>query len=53
MAFFISYTGMMIYRNLTRMKSVIKILCGCVFFPGVEVDIEALQYYLLNRTTND
>jgi len=32
------------------MKSVIKILCGCVLFPGVDVDIETLQYYFLNRT---
>jgi hypothetical protein len=32
------------------MKSVIRILCGCVFFPGVDVDIETLKYYLLSRT---
>ncbi len=31
------------------MKSVIKILCGCVFFPGVEVDIDTLKSYILNR----
>jgi hypothetical protein len=26
-------------------KNMIKMLCGCVFFPGVEVDIDTLQYY--------
>lgn len=31
-------------------KNVIKILCRCVLFPGVDVDIDTLQYYLLNRT---
>jgi hypothetical protein len=31
-------------------KNVIKILCGCVLFPGVDVDIDTLQYYFLNRT---
>lgn len=27
------------------MKNVIKVLCGCVFFPGVEIDIDSLQYF--------
>jgi hypothetical protein len=31
------------------MKSVIRILCGCVFFPGVDVDIESIRYYLLHK----
>ncbi len=31
-------------------KNVIKIFCGCVLFPGVDVDIDTLQYYFLNRT---
>lgn len=31
-------------------KNVIKLICGCVLFPGVDVDIETLQYYFLNKT---
>ena len=36
-------------RGQEIVKGVIKILCGCVLLPGVDVDIEALQYYLLKR----
>lgn len=31
------------------MKSVIRILCGCVFFPGVDLDVDAIKHYLLKR----
>jgi|GEM_PF-2237208 hypothetical protein len=27
------------------MKNVIKVLCGCVFFPGVEIDLDTIQYF--------
>ena len=31
-------------------KNVIRMLCGCVLFPGLEVDIDTLQYYFLRKT---
>ena len=31
-------------------KNVIKIICGCVLFPGVDVDIDTLQYFFLKKT---
>ena len=31
-------------------KNEIRMLCGCVLFPGLEVDIDTLQYYFLRKT---
>lgn len=36
-------------RGPEIVKSVIKIVCGCMLLPGVDMDIDTIAYYLLNR----